>query len=80
LSALTRNRVIEPGKAALVFGARVAVTGNPIRDAAQIREHFPDLKYDVNPKTVDPRSIRRVDDSFNWALPSNAYPPDCSRR
>ena len=80
LSALTRTRIIDPAKAALVFGARVAVTGNPIRDAAQIREHFPDFKYDVNPNTVDPRSIRRVDDSFNWAMRPSANPPDCSRQ
>jgi hypothetical protein len=53
------------------------VTGNRIRNAAQIREHFPDLKSDVNPNTVDPGSIRRVDDSFNWALPPRANPPKC---
>src|SRR5262245_33341686 len=66
-TALTNNRVIISAKAALVPGARVAVTGHPIRDAARIREHFPDFTSDVNPRTVDPRSIRRVDDSFNWA-------------
>jgi hypothetical protein len=80
LSALTRNRIIDPAKAALVFGARVAVTGNPIRDAAQIREHFPDFTYDVNPRTVDPRSIRRLDDSFNWAMRASSNPADCSRQ
>jgi hypothetical protein len=80
LSALTRNRVIEPAKAALVFGARVAVTGNPIRSSAQIREHFPEFTSVVNPNTVDPRSIRRVDDSFNWAMPPIQNPPDCSRK
>ena len=79
LSGLTRNGVIAPAKAALVFGARVAVTGNPIRTAAQIREHFPDFTSDVNPRTVDPRAIRRVDDTFSWALPPSANPPDCSR-
>jgi hypothetical protein len=76
-SRLTNNRVIAPAKEALVFGARVVVTGNRIRNAAQIREHFPDLKSDVNPNTVDPGSIRRVDDSFNWALPPRANPPKC---
>jgi hypothetical protein len=80
LSALTRNRVIDPAKAALVLGARIAVTGNPIRTAAQIREHFPDYNYEVNPNTVDPRSIRRVDNSFNWAMPPVLNPPDCSRK
>ena len=77
LSRLTNNGVIGPAKEALVFGARVVVTGNRIRSLAQIREHFPDFKMDVNPNTVDPSSIRRVDDSFNWALPPRANPPNC---
>jgi ribosomal protein L31 len=80
LSRLTKDRIIGPAKEALVFGARVVVTGNRIRDAAQIREHFPDFKSDVNPNTVDPGSIRRVDDSFNWALPPRANPPNCDRK
>ena len=80
LSRLTNSRIIGPAKEALVFGARVAVTGNRIRDAAQIREHFPDLKGDVNPNTVDPSSIRRVGDSFNWALSPRANPPNCDRK
>src|SRR4029453_7340965 len=66
-SRLTSTRVIGPAKEALVFGARVMVTGDRIRSAAEIREHFPDFTRDVNPNTVDPRSIRRVDDSFSWA-------------
>ena len=76
LSRLTNDRVIGPAKEALVSGARVVVTGNPIRDAAQIREHFPDFKR-VNPNTVDPRSIRRVGDSFSWALSPSPSPPNC---
>jgi hypothetical protein len=79
-SRLTNTRVIGPAKEALVFGARIAVTGNRIRSSAQIREHFPDLKNDVNPNTVDPGSIRRVDDSFTWALPPRANPPNCDRK
>jgi len=76
-SRLTNNRVIAPAKEALVFGARVVVTGSRIRSAAEIREHFPDFTREVNPNTVDPSSIRRVDDSFNWALPPRANPPKC---
>src|SRR5438552_8329659 len=41
LSRLTNNRIIDSAKEALVFGARVEVTGNRIRTTAQIREHFP---------------------------------------
>jgi len=77
LSALTNNRIIGPAKGALVFGARIAVTGNPIRSAAQIREHFPDYKNEVNPKTVDPTLIRRVGDSWSWAARPAQNPPDC---
>jgi hypothetical protein len=80
LSRLTNNRVIGSAKEALVFGARVVVTGNRIRDVAQILEHFPDFKSDVNPNTVDPSSIRRVGDSFSWALPPRANPPNCDRK
>ena len=80
VSRLTNDRVIGPAKDALVFGARVAVTGNRIRTAAQIREHFPDFKSDVNPNTVDPSSIRRVGDSFSWALSPRANPPNCDRK
>ena len=80
LSGLTRIGVIGPAKEALVFGAGVVVTGNRIRTAAEIREHFPDVTSDVNPNTVDPTSIRRVGDSFSWALPPRANPPNCDRK
>jgi hypothetical protein len=76
-SRLTSQRVIGPAKEALVFGARVAVTGNRIRTLAQIREHFPDFTSNVNPNTVDPISIRRVGNSFSWALPPRTTPPNC---
>ena len=78
MSRLTREQVIGPAKEALVPGARVVVTGNRIRPAAQIREHFSDFKGEVNPNTVDPVSIRHVGDSFTWALPSRTNPPDCN--
>ena len=77
LSRLTKDSTIGPAKEALVSGARVVVTGNPIRTTAQIREHFPDFTRVVNPNTVDPRSIRRVDGSFNWALSPSPSPPNC---
>ncbi len=80
LRGLTNNRIIGPAKDALVYGARVVVTGDRIRDTAQIREHFADFKSVVNPNTVDPSSIRRMDDSFHWALPPRASPPNCDRK
>jgi len=80
LRGLTNSRVVGPAQAALVPGARVAVTGNPIRTLAQIREHVPDYKYEVNPRTIDPRLIRRVDDSFTWTQQDSHNPPDCGGR
>jgi hypothetical protein len=80
LSRLTSERIIGPAKEALVFGARVVVTGDRIRPVAQIREHFPDFTGNVNPNTVDPRSIRRVGDSFSWAMPPRANSPNCDRK
>lgn len=75
-SRLTSQGVIGPATEALAFGARISVTGSRIRSTAEIREHFPELQSDVDPNTVDPTSIRRVGNSFNWALP-NA--PPCTR-
>jgi hypothetical protein len=77
LGGLTNNRLIAGAQKALVPGARVAVTAAPIRSLAQIREKFPDYKYEVNPRTLDPRSIR-VGDSFNWAVQPGSNPVDCS--
>jgi hypothetical protein len=79
LSRLTRNGITGGAKDALVFGARVAVAGNPIRTAAQIREHVPGFTSDVSPRTIDPTSIRRGDGSWSWARRENpnSQPPDC---
>src|SRR5689334_6185294 len=79
LSRLINQGVIGPAKQALVFGARVVVTGNRTRPTAQIREHFPDFTSEVNSNTVDPSSIRRVGDGFSWALPTRTAPPNCGR-
>ena len=79
LRGLTNNGILGPAKEALVFGARIVVTGNPIRDVTQIREHFSDIKS-VNPSTVDPRSIRGVGDDFSWALSPSPNPPNCDRQ
>lgn len=80
LRGLSRDGILGPAKAALVFGARVVVTGKRIRNAAQIREHFPDFTSEVNPNTIDPTAIRRADDSFSWATPQRTNPPNCNVR
>jgi len=77
LRGLTNNDWLGPAKTSLVFGARIAVTGNPIRTLAQIREHFPDYNRDPNPNTIDPALIRRVDNTWNWALKPRQNPPNC---
>jgi hypothetical protein len=77
LTRLASAGIIGAAKEAMVSGARIAVTGNLIRDAAEIRRFVPKFKGDVNPNTVEAHSLRRVDDSFSWGLPPRAYPPNC---
>ena len=62
LRGLTSGGWLDPAKASVVFGARITVTGAPIRIA--------DDKRPVNPNTIDPVLIRRVDDSWTWTLNS----------
>ena len=78
LDGLTRNRILESAKGALTFGARVSVTGAPIRTTAEIRGFFPDFKGEVNPRTIDPWLIRRVGDTFSWSLPQVPDPAKCA--
>jgi hypothetical protein len=78
MAYLTRDGILESAKDALAFGARVSVTGAPIRTAAEIRGSFPDFKGEVNPRTIDPWVIRRVGDAFNWSLPQVPDPANCS--
>jgi hypothetical protein len=66
LRGLTNTGVLGPAQAALVPGARIAVTGNPIRTSAEIRKFFPEYTHEVSPNIVDPTRIRRVDDSWSW--------------
>ena len=74
---LTSAGIIGAAKEAVVTGARIAVTGYLIRDAADLRKVAPKFKGAVNPNTVEARSLRRVDDSFIWAPTPIAYPPNC---
>jgi Family of unknown function (DUF6152) len=74
LQGLTNSGVVGPAQAALMPGARVVVTGNPLRDPAQIRASFPDYKEVSDTKIVDVIQIRRMDDSWSWAQ----TPPECT--
>jgi len=67
LQGLTNRGVAGPAQAALTAGARVIVTGNPLRDSAQIRASFPNIQNISNTKIVDVIQIRRMDDSWSWA-------------
>ena len=80
LTRLTSAGIIGAAKEAVVSGARVAVTGYLIRDAAELRRIAPKFKGEVNPNTVEARSLRRVDDSFSWPLSPRANPPNCDRK
>jgi hypothetical protein len=73
LQILTNGGVGGSAQAALMTGARVVVTGNPLRDPAQIRASFPTIKDISNTKIVDVIQIRRMDDSWSWAQ----TPPEC---
>ena len=78
LTRLTNAGIIGAAKQAVVSGARVVVTGIRIRSAAEIRELVPKFKGDVDPNTVEARSIRRVDDSFVWPQSPSAYTLNCN--
>jgi hypothetical protein len=80
VTRLTSAGIIAAAKAAVVSGARIAVTGYQIRDAAELGRVAPKFKGVVNPNTVEARSLRRVDDSFIWAPTPSAYPPNCDRK
>ena len=78
LEGVTRNNVRGSAQDALAAGARVVVTGNPLRDPARIRATYPNFKDDPDPKIVDVIQIRRTDDSWDWARPDGGSPPKCS--
>ena len=80
VTRLTSAGIIGAAKAAVVSGARIAVSGYLIRTAAELRRVAPKFKGLVDPNTVEARSLRRVDGSFIWAPPPSAYPPNCDRK
>ena len=67
LQILTTRGLAGAAQASLMPGARVVVTGNPLRDPAQIRASFPDYKDISNTNMVDVIQIRRSDDSWSYA-------------
>jgi hypothetical protein len=66
--------VAKPAQAALTIGERVVVIGNPLRDAAQIRASYPNIKEILNANLVDLIQIRRSDDSWSW---TGGAHPEC---
>ena len=79
LSGLTHNGILAAARAALVPEARVTVTGHPIRSSAEIRTFSPEYRYEVNPRTIDPTLIRRVDAGWNWSR-AVQNSPDCKNK
>jgi len=77
LRGLTNSGVLGPAQKSLVPGVRVVVTGNPIRSTAEIRQRSPTFTGEVSSNIIDPMSIRRVGDTFSWALPPRTSPMSC---
>jgi len=77
LEGVARNGGLGAAQGALAAGAKVLITGNPVRDAARIRASYASFKDDPDPKIVDVAQIRRMDDSWNWARPDGGTPPQC---
>jgi hypothetical protein len=73
LQALTNGGVTGPAQSALVAGTRIVVTGNPLRDAAQIRATFPEIKDISNTNILDVVQIRRSDETWSWSQKA----PEC---
>jgi hypothetical protein len=62
---------LDPAQKALVFGARIAVTGALIRTLAELRQRFPNYNItEPNPNTIDPALMRRVDNGWSWTVNS----------
>jgi len=76
LGLLKNSGRLDPAQQALVFGARIAVTGAPIRTLAELRQSFPDYNTEPNPNTIDPALMRRVDSSWSWKVNDSLPGPD----
>ena len=73
VTALGR-RSIEPPKA----GDRVVITGNPMRDVAEIRARFPTLTIATPTKpVVDVASIRGASGNWSWQRNEPDTAPSC---
>jgi hypothetical protein len=81
LQGLVNHGVAGAAQEALKVGDRVVVTGNPMRDRAQILASFPDLKFtEPAMKTVDLAQIRRTSDSWSWTRAPEPTPPACAQK
>jgi hypothetical protein len=80
VTRMTSAGIIDAAKRAVAPGARIVVAGYRIRTAAELRKVAPKFKGDVNPNTVEARSLRRVDGSFIWGTFPPVNPPNCDGR
>ena len=81
LQGLTNRGIAGAAQEALRVGDRIAVTGNPMRDAAAIRASFPAYKEPAEKmKVIDIAQIRRANDSWSWARTPEPTPPRCAQK
>jgi len=79
LQELTNHSVAGRAQEALKVRERIVVTGNPGRDAAQIRVSFPAFTEWAH-KTVDVVQIRRVVGDWSWARTQKPTAPSCAQK
>ena len=86
-SELTSARGLERGgfkPDTLTPGDRITVTGSPMRDPAQIKARFPDMKttpgWETDPRwktTVALWQVRRASDGWSYSRGDAAVPAEC---
>jgi len=77
---LARQGVGAAAEKALVFGARIVVTGMPQRDPAEIKARFPNVTV-TETRVIDPLQMRAADGSWSWSLPNqNPNPLACDAK
>jgi hypothetical protein len=80
LQGVMNSGIAGPAAEALKVGERIAIAGNPLRDAAAIRASFPAYKEPADKtKVIDVLQIRHGD-NWSWANPADATPRACAQK
>jgi hypothetical protein len=80
LSGLTNKRIIGPAKEALVFGARVVVTGNPIRARPKYASISRTSRATSTRTSSTPHRYAVWATVSMWALSPSPKPPNCDHK